>query len=105
MLVTRGKLTVAQAARPAIVADCIECGGQAIFVAETADGSVDHRCGTRGIGPVWTLIERPRPTARERADTFAAELEAGGVLTAEQAAASLLPGPRGVERITPAAVA
>lgn len=88
MLTRRGKLTVAQASRPAVVLDCASCGGQAIFVvdAETADDvHVEHRCGTTVVGATWVLIERPYRSARERA----AALLAGGVHTAEQAAAVL----------------
>lgn len=88
MIVTRGKLTVAQAARPAIAAECIECGSKVVVLAEHPHASLDHRCGTLVVGPVWTLLERPADTAAARAAVLT-DLEQGGVLTAEQARAQL----------------
>lgn len=83
MLTTRGKLTVAQATRPAVTAECVPCGASAVFLVEQPDASVDHRCGTDLVGPTWSLIERPR-TARRR-PAPATVLFEGEVLTAEQA--------------------
>lgn len=81
MLTTRGKLTVAQAARPAITAECVPCGASAVFLVEQVDASVDHRCGTDLVGPTWSLIERPR-TRRRPAPVL---LEAAPLVAADPA--------------------
>ena len=95
MLTTTRKLTVAQAARPAVVAECVACGGKAAVIVETDDTTVDHRCATGVVGATWVVVERPRRTAAERANAFV------GLTVDEVRAAHLgLPGPRGGERMT-----
>lgn len=81
MIVTRGKLTVDQAAREALLAECVECGESTIFLGSREQAAVEHRCAHGAAGPVWTLIERPNVPARRRSNR-------GGVITREQAAAA-----------------
>lgn len=76
---TRGKLTVDQAAREALHAYCVECGEATIFLGARPGAGVEHRCGRGIAGPVWSLIQRPAHLAGAPG--------LGGVQTAEQAAA------------------
>jgi hypothetical protein len=70
MLITRGKLTPAQAAQSATVVDCVPCGGSVVVLTARPRPAVDHRCGTAVAGPVWTVIEPPVDTAADRARAF-----------------------------------